>query len=138
MRSLIATPSRSAIFAISNIQTTAVSYCSKQNQSNQRRQTATAASKPTVPWQVTTGRECIVYQTTVIADNTTETCIGLCDSTFKARYSNYLCSFKHNKHSNSTELSKYIWNLQKSEHLLQQNLAQNKAINSIFVHHKEM
>ena len=55
--------------------------------------------------------ESIVYQATVTTDSTTETYVGHCDTTFKARCSNHLSSFKHSKHRNSTELSKHVWNV---------------------------
>ena len=55
--------------------------------------------------------ESIVYQAIVTTDSTTETYVGHCDTTFKARYSNHLSSFKHSKHRNSTELSKHVRNL---------------------------
>ena len=55
--------------------------------------------------------ESIIYQATVTTDSATETYVWHCDTTFKARYSNQLSSFKHSKHRNSTELSKHVWNL---------------------------
>ena len=43
--------------------------------------------------------------------NTTETYIGLPENDFKTRYRNHTASFNHDKHRNSTELSKHIWTL---------------------------
>ena len=37
--------------------------------------------------------------------------IGLCDTTFKLRYRNHVCSFKNERYKHATELSKYIWSL---------------------------
>ena len=37
--------------------------------------------------------------------------IGLTEGTFKQRYNQHNYSFRHSKHANSTELSKYVWNL---------------------------
>ena len=34
--------------------------------------------------------------------------------TFKVRYNNHMTNFRHEKYSNSTELSKYIWGLKRS------------------------
>ena len=39
--------------------------------------------------------------------------IGLTEHTFKQRYANHLQTFKQEKYENSTELSKYIWQLKK-------------------------
>ena len=38
-------------------------------------------------------------------------CIGLCDTTFKLRYRNHICSFHNERYKHATELSKYIWSL---------------------------
>ena len=58
-----------------------------------------------------------IYQATVSTDNDREvkTYIGLTENTFKTRYANHKASFKHKKLSNSTELSKYIWNLKERQ-----------------------
>ena len=55
----------------------------------------------------------IVYKATVTASNTNtiKNYIGMTGTTFKARLANHTKSFVHKKHSNDTELSKYIWTL---------------------------
>ena len=55
----------------------------------------------------------IIYQGTVKGNdnNATETYIGLTENDFKTRFRNHTSSFRHAKHRNSTELSKYIWTL---------------------------
>ena len=55
----------------------------------------------------------VVYQATVTRqdNNITETYVGLTENDFKTRYRNHTASFRHAKHRNSTELSKYIWTL---------------------------
>ena len=55
--------------------------------------------------------ESIIYQAEVITPNTRETNIRLCDTTFKLRYRNHICSFKNEQYRHATELCKYIWNL---------------------------
>ena len=40
--------------------------------------------------------------------------IGLTENTFKQRYFNHVQSFKNPKYENSTELSKYIWQLKRN------------------------
>ena len=37
--------------------------------------------------------------------------VGLCDTAFKLRYNNHLCSFKNERYRNATELSKHVRNL---------------------------
>ena len=39
--------------------------------------------------------------------------IGLTEHAFKQRYSNHMQSIRHEKYGNSTELSKYVWQLKK-------------------------
>ena len=53
----------------------------------------------------------IVYQAEVTTPATRETYIGLCDTTFKLRYRNHICSFRNERYRNATELSKHVWNL---------------------------
>jgi len=55
----------------------------------------------------------VIYQATVTRkdNNTTETYIGLTENEFKTRYRNHTNSFRHQRHKNSTELSKHIWAL---------------------------
>ena len=55
----------------------------------------------------------IIYQATVKRNdnNATETYIGLTENDFKTRFRNHTSSFRHAKHRNSTEPSKYIWSL---------------------------
>ena len=47
-------------------------------------------------------------------NNNNKTYIGLTEQTFKTRYNNHTSTFRHEKHENSTELSKYIWKLKRS------------------------
>ena len=44
-------------------------------------------------------------------DGTGENYIGVTEGTFKQRFAQHKLSFKNKKYSNSTELSKYIWQL---------------------------
>jgi len=53
----------------------------------------------------------IVYQATVITKNNQKTYVGLTDTEFKQRYSNHKQSFVNPKLRNTTELSKYVWEL---------------------------
>ena len=52
---------------------------------------------------------CLVMTVTRQDNNITETYVGLTENDFKTRYRNHTASFRHAKHRNSTELSKYIW-----------------------------
>ena len=53
----------------------------------------------------------MMYQAEVTTPTSRETYIGLCDTTFKLRYRNHVCSFKNERYKHATELSKYIWSL---------------------------
>ena len=53
----------------------------------------------------------IIYKATIKSQHEQKIYYGLCEGEFKARYSNYLKSFKHEKYKSDTELSKYIWEL---------------------------
>ena len=57
-----------------------------------------------------------MYQATVTREDNMqkETYVGLTENTFKTRYRNHTLSFRNKKYSNSTELSKYIWDLKDS------------------------
>ena len=55
----------------------------------------------------------IVYKATVATEDGNQAMhyFGLCQGTFKKRYSSHLCSFRHERYRSSTELSKYVWQL---------------------------
>ena len=56
----------------------------------------------------------IVYLATVSTDQNTYKYIGLTENSFKQRFTTHNQSFRHEKYSNATELSKLIWILKKS------------------------
>ena len=56
----------------------------------------------------------IVYEATVKSNyptNTPKHYIGICEGTFKNRFSNHKKSFNHQRYENETELSKEVWKL---------------------------
>ena len=53
----------------------------------------------------------VIYQATVTTNHSSDTYIGLTETSFKTRYRNHTMSFRHSKYRNQTELSKHIWNL---------------------------
>ena len=57
----------------------------------------------------------LVYQATVSTDADTYRYIGLTEHSFKQRFTNHNQSFRHEKYSNSTELSKLTWKLKNSK-----------------------
>ena len=57
----------------------------------------------------------LVYQATVSTDADTYRYIGLTEHSFKQRFTNHNQPFRHEKYSNSTELSKLIWKLKNSK-----------------------
>ena len=70
--------------------------------------------KPECPLRGNCLVQSVVYKATVTHDNTTATYIGLAGGTFKERYRNHTKSFRNNKYEKETELSKYIWDLKKT------------------------
>ena len=58
--------------------------------------------------------ESIIYNAVRTASNNErKVYIGATENTFKQRYANHTQSMTHEKYENSTELSKYIWNLKR-------------------------
>ena len=57
----------------------------------------------------------IVYEATIASGDERRTYVGISDPPFKARYANHRTSFKHERYRNSTELSKYVWDLKEKE-----------------------
>ena len=55
----------------------------------------------------------VIYKAEVTTTDNAETkkYIGMTSNEFKVRYRNHTKSFREEKHSNETELSKYIWDL---------------------------
>ena len=56
-----------------------------------------------------------MYQASVRSREGTEHYVGHTDTDFKARFANHKQSFKTEKYSNQTELSKYVWRLKKEK-----------------------
>ena len=57
----------------------------------------------------------IIYNAEVKENNNSQLYIGLTEPPFKLRYNNHTQSFRHEKHQNSTELSKHIWQLKRNK-----------------------
>ena len=59
----------------------------------------------------------VIYKCSVKSDNTTVDAdyIGLTENTFKDRLYKHRNSFKYESKANSTKLSKYVWDMKKSE-----------------------
>ncbi len=57
----------------------------------------------------------VVYKATVTSGDNSKSYIGLSGGTFKERYNNHTKSFRHEKYSKETELSKCVWNLKRQE-----------------------
>ena len=53
----------------------------------------------------------IVYKATVSTVNKISVYYGASESEFKTRFNNHTKSFRHRKHENETEFSKYLWSL---------------------------
>ena len=57
----------------------------------------------------------IVYKADVTSKRESNVYIGLCETEFKTRYNNHKSSFSLESKKNSTELSKYVWNLKEKD-----------------------
>ena len=57
----------------------------------------------------------IVCKADVISKHESKVYIGLYETEFKTRYNNHKSSFSLENRKNSTELSKYVWNLKKQD-----------------------
>ena len=55
--------------------------------------------------------ENVIYRASVKTANETKFCVSSTGLTFKNRYAKHKHSFRHEKHSNATTLSQYIWKL---------------------------
>jgi len=55
----------------------------------------------------------VIYQATVTRhdNNSSQSYIGLCSTTFKTRFNNHKDSFLHADKANNTQLSRHFWNL---------------------------
>ena len=84
---------------------------SKPTHNDEENKNCNCRKPNTCPMDGSCNAQNIVYQAEVTTPTTRETYIGLCDTTFKLRYRNHICSFRNERYRNATELSKYVWNL---------------------------
>lgn len=101
---------------MSNVKTIISSHNKAQikkasNQSDEVVDNCNCRTKNSCPLEGNCNIRSIIYQAEVVTSHTTESYIGLCDTSFKERYRNHICSFKNEQYKNATELSKYIWSL---------------------------
>ena len=68
--------------------------------------------------------ECIAYPINFLIKNECKEYFGIAEGEFKLRSNNHNISFRHKKHVNDTELSKYLWKLKEEnfDHNLQWNI----------------
>ena len=57
--------------------------------------------------------ECIMYQANVVTNNECKEYFGTAEGEFKLHYNSHTMSFRHKKRVNDTELSRYLWKLNK-------------------------
>ena len=84
---------------------------SKSTNSDKEKKNCNCRKPETCPMDGNCNVEGIIYQAEVTSQTTKETCIGLCDTSFKLRYRNHTSSFRNERYRNATELSKHVWNL---------------------------
>lgn len=101
-----------------NIKTTITNHnkseLSKSQQSNDHKN-CNCRNPNACPMDGNCNDENIIYQAEITTPTTKETYIGLCDTPFKLRYRNHMCSFKNERYKHATELSKHIWNLKENK-----------------------
>ena len=83
----------------------------KSTRTNDQTKNCNCRKSSTCPMDGNCNMESVIYQAEVTTPTTKETYIGLCDTTFKLRYRNHVCSFRNERYKHVTELSKYIWSL---------------------------
>ena len=59
--------------------------------------------------------ENVIYRARVTTENQTKFYVGSTGLTFKILYTKHKHSFKHEKHSNATTFSQYIWKLKNNK-----------------------
>ena len=83
----------------------------KSTRTNDQTKNCNCRKSSTCPMDGNCNMESVIYQAEVTTPTTKETYIALCDTTFKLRYRNHVCSFRNERYKHATELSKYIWSL---------------------------
>ena len=83
----------------------------KATRTNDQKKNCNCRKPNLCPMDGNCNAENVIYQAEVTTSTTKETYIGLCDTTFKLRYRNHICSFRNERYKHATELSKHIWSL---------------------------
>ena len=82
-----------------------------KNQEHSEKRSCNCRVKDNCPLDGKCLHKCIVHQANVITNNECKEYFGTAEGEFKLRYNNHTMSFRHKKHVNNTELSKYLWKL---------------------------
>ena len=82
-----------------------------KNQEHSEKRSCNCRVKGNCPLDGKCLHKCTVYQANVITNNECKEYFGTAEGEFKLRYNNHTMSFRHKKHVNNTELSKYLWKL---------------------------
>ena len=83
----------------------------KSVRTNDQKKNCNCRNPNSCPMDGNCNAENVIYQAEVTTPTTKEKYIGLCDTTFKLRFRNHLCSFRNERYKHATALSKYIWSL---------------------------
>ena len=83
----------------------------KATRTNDQKKNCNCRKPNLCPMDGNCNAENVIYQAEVTTSTTKETYIGLCDTTFKLRYRNHMCSFRNERYKHATALSKHIWSL---------------------------
>ena len=82
-----------------------------KNQEHSEKRLCNCRVKDNCPLDGKCLHKCIVCQVNVITNNECKEYFGTAEGEFKLCYNNHTMSFRHKKHVNNTELSKYLWKL---------------------------
>ena len=126
-------PKKSTLHKIFNQNTMKVSYSCMPNVANiikthnnkiannnttTKEKSCNCRNKSTCPLQESCLTTSIIYNAEVKREECNQPpklYIGLTEHAFKQRYNNHNLTFRHEKYANSTELSKYIWQLKRNK-----------------------
>ena len=90
---------------------TKISNHNKARRTNDQKKNCNCRKPSLCPMDGNCNAENVIYQAEVTTSAKKETYIRLCDTTFKLRYRNHMCSFRNERYKHATELSKHIWSL---------------------------
>ena len=80
----------------------------KATRTNDQKKNCNCRKPNLCPMDGNCNAENVIYQAEVTTSTTKEIYIGLCDTTFKLRCRNHICSFRNERYKHATELSNFL------------------------------